>query len=158
VNLAGLQGDTTRLFSPFACSGSFGRLLLKMSCRAISEMGVSRYVERNSAFGVVVRPSRAAIPPGGMFPRGVLTFPRGRRCCHSFTYLVFLWAFLLPVGTVDPYGYYNIYGTDWQERVGLLPTGLCDPDLFAKHAHARRNYEPRDILHSSCLCVSELIM
>jgi hypothetical protein len=58
------------------------------------------------------------------------------------------------VGTVDPYGYYHIYGTDWQERVGLLPTGLCDPDLFAKHAHARRNHEPRDILHSSCLCVS----
>jgi hypothetical protein len=34
----------------------------------MSEMGVSRYVERNSAFGVAVRPSRAAIPPGGMPP------------------------------------------------------------------------------------------
>jgi hypothetical protein len=36
----------------------------------MSEMGVSRYVERNSAFGVAVRPSRAAIPPGGMPPGG----------------------------------------------------------------------------------------
>jgi hypothetical protein len=58
--------------------------------RTYSEMGVSRYVERNSAFGVAVRPSRAAIPPGGMPPGEYRLSLGGRRCCHSFTYLVFL--------------------------------------------------------------------
>jgi hypothetical protein len=115
-------------------------------------LDVSRRVERDRACRVAVRPSRAAIPPGGMHP-GEYRLSLGEEGAIA---VLPIWYFLLPVGTVDSYGCYLFMGRigrrEWDsyERV-------CDSDLFVKHPHARRNYERRHIL-SSDLFVSELIV
>lgn len=87
--------------------------------------------------------------------QGEYTFSlAGSRGCHSLSYLVFLCAFLLPVGTVDPYGHYHTRGGgfrvwDYCPRLWriLLAIACALQDLINN----------RDLgLHSPCLVASEL--
>jgi hypothetical protein len=92
-------------------------------------LDVSRRAERDRAFGVAVRPSRAAIPPGGMHP-GEYRLSFGEEGAIAF---LPIWYFSVPFFSLWVPSIHMVV-TIFMGRIGRREWDsyqrVCDSDLF----------------------------